>query len=137
MLECQKQKNVILLCDSWYMKVRWYPSPKNIRIWTQLGRFCPVWAATGTDRTKRQDIGNQLLWTENVLVAVQLHGKKPERNRTDGKPEQYRILCHEHFVISGNRYFWPVSWKTVENGIKSQHILRALKQLIYRQEYHL
>ena len=80
---------------------------------------------------------NQLLWTENVLVAVQLHGKKPERNRTDGKPEQYRILCHEHFVISGNRYFGPVSWKTVENGIKSQHILRALKQLIYRQEYHL
>ena len=25
MLECQKQKNVILLCDIWYMKVRWYP----------------------------------------------------------------------------------------------------------------
>ena len=27
--------------------------------------------------------------------------------------------------------------KTVENGIKSQRILRALKQLIYRQGYHL
>ena len=33
MPECRKQKNVILLCDSWYMKNRWYPSPKNIRIW--------------------------------------------------------------------------------------------------------
>ena len=27
--------------------------------------------------------------------------------------------------------------KTVENGIKSRHILRVLKQLIYRQGYHL
>ena len=27
--------------------------------------------------------------------------------------------------------------KTVENGIKSQRIIRALKQLIYRQGYHL
>ena len=48
---------------------------------------------------------NQLLWTENVLVAVQLHGKEPERNRTDGKPDQYRILCYENSAISGQKFF--------------------------------
>ena len=48
---------------------------------------------------------NQLLCAENILVAVQLHSKKPERNRTDSKPDQYRILCHENSAILGQKIF--------------------------------
>ena len=44
-------------------------------------------------------------YEQKTLVAVQLHGKEPERNRTDGKPDQYRILCYENSAISGQKIF--------------------------------
>ena len=49
---------------------------------------------------------SQLLWTENLLVFMQLYDKKLQRNWDDDKCDQYQLLCDEIATLCWQRICW-------------------------------
>ena len=101
---------------------------------------------------------NKLLWAENLLVTLQVYGTKLQGYWNAGKSDQYLLLCNEDLTLSG----WAVSEyrtksvqefrfelsqgirsqifltnfvRNIETHIKSNVIIKALKQLIRQQVY--
>ena len=180
MPECQKQKNVILLCDSWYMKKPLVSIPEEYPNLDMIGnvRADSVLYDLPPERTGRKgrpaghgkqlSIETDFIFSDKKIdgyfiavrpVVTNLFGNRSGIERMvnliniaycamkilpyqDKKFSKYKGCSVQEFRFAlseemRQQIFFAGFVKTVENGIKSQRILRALKQLIYRQGYHL